>query len=236
MPWRAPLLTAASCVSGMALLALLALRTSAGSGVDHAVLRAFVKLDRGPVNAVSLAMTPLGEALPAGAACLALAGVAAARGDAWRALATVAVAVASGLSTVLLQHLLATPRFEPVLGQDQVGATAFPSGHTSAAAMVAGCAVLVAQPAARRVTAIAGGAFALAMGVGLLITGEHYPSDVLGSYLLVTGWTCVAMWALSRRPARAERGPGPESARAAPATVSVAGAGELEAGGSRRRP
>src|SRR5215211_771194 len=153
MPWRAPLLTAALCVAAMALLATVALRTSAGLAVDGALLRALVALDRRPLGPVSLALTPLGDALPAAAACLALAAVAAARRDAWRALVTVGLAIGSGASTVILQHALATPRFEPVLGHDQVGATAFPSGHTAAAATVAACALLVAQPAARRATA-----------------------------------------------------------------------------------
>src|SRR4051812_27343319 len=129
MPWRAPLVTAASCVAAMALLGLIALRTSAGLALDRAVLRGFVALDRRPLGPASLAVTDLGEPLPIATACLALAGVAAARRDAWRALAVVGLTVVTAVTTVLLQHALATPRFEPVLGSDQVGATAFPSGH-----------------------------------------------------------------------------------------------------------
>src|SRR5690348_7335631 len=198
MPGRAPLLTAASCVAAMALLALVALRTSVGSALDHAVLRGFVALDHRPLGPISLAITDLGEPLPIAVACLALAGVAARRRDVWRAMAVVALPVVSATSTVLLQQALATPRFEPALGNDQVGASAFPSGHTAAAATVAACAILVAEPAARRAAAIAGTAFAASMGGALLITGEHYPSDVLASGLLVGAWTCVAVWALER--------------------------------------
>jgi len=215
MPGRAPLLTAASCVAAMALLALVALRTSAGSALDHAVLRGFVTLDHRPLGPISLAITDLGEPLPIAVACLALAGVAARRRDAWRAVAVATLPVVSAGSTVLLQNALATPRFEPALGTDQVGAAAFPSGHTTAAATVAACAVLVAEPAARRAAAIAGTAFAASMGGALLITGEHYPSDVLASGLLVGGWTCVALWALERLALSSSASRGPSTAHGA---------------------
>src|SRR4051794_14546116 len=104
MPARAPLLTAASCVGAMALLALVALRTSAGLLLDRAVLRGFVALDRRPLGPLSLAITDLGEPLPIAAACLALAAVAARRGDAWRAVAAIGVTVVSATSTVILQN------------------------------------------------------------------------------------------------------------------------------------
>src|SRR5580693_3684106 len=76
------------------------------------------------------------------------------------------------------------------------------------------CALLVTPPAHRRLVAMLGGVFALAVGVALLVLAWHMPSDVVGGYLLATFWAALAFAALrsserdgnARAPARTQLG------------------------------
>ncbi|MEA2321086.1 MAG: hypothetical protein QOD81_936, partial [Solirubrobacteraceae bacterium] len=95
------------------------------------------------------------------------------------------------------------PRIEAWL-VDQVGDAAWPSGHATAAMTLALCAVLVAPPAMRAVTALAGGAFAAAVGYSVIVLAWHYPSDVLGGFLVAGAWAALAVAVLrvvEKRPA-----------------------------------
>ena len=60
------------------------------------------------------------------------------------------------------------------------------------------CAVLVAPPALRAATAVLGGAFAVGVGYAVLVLGWHYPSDVLGGFLVAGLWTSLAVAVLHR--------------------------------------
>jgi hypothetical protein len=77
-----------------------------------------------------------------------------------------------------------------------VDPAAFPSGHATAAMSIALAAVLVAPPRARPFAALLGAAFALSMGFCIVSLGWHFPSDVVGGFLLATGWTLVIAAAL----------------------------------------
>jgi membrane-associated phospholipid phosphatase len=69
----------------------------------------------------------------------------------------------------------------------------WPSGHATAAlALVAG-AVVVVPPARRRLMAGVGALFALAVGVAVTGLGWHFPSDVLGGYLIATTGAALAL-------------------------------------------
>lgn len=110
----------------------------------------------------------------------------------WRG-PTAAVAAAvlifgASLTTQLLKHLISPPRLQPLLGVYQIGKTAFPSGHTTAAAALALALVLVA-PHRWRWPVLAGGAlFVLAVGLSVVVRHWHYPSDVIGGALVATAW------------------------------------------------
>jgi membrane-associated phospholipid phosphatase len=60
------------------------------------------------------------------------------------------------------------------------------------------CAVLVAPPALRAAAAMLGGAFAVGVGYAVLVLGWHYPSDVLGGFLVAGLWTSLAVAVLHR--------------------------------------
>jgi hypothetical protein len=58
-------------------------------------------------------------------------------------------------------------------------------------------AVLVVGPRLRPLVVGIGALFAIAVSYSLLSLGWHYPSDVLGGYLVAAGWTGLAVAGLS---------------------------------------
>ncbi|HLB20489.1 MAG TPA: phosphatase PAP2 family protein [Solirubrobacteraceae bacterium] len=107
------------------------------------------------------------------------------------ALAVALVLALAPLSAEVLKPLLAHSHL--AVGRAQVDAASFPSGHSTAAAIVAIGAVLVATPRLRPAVAALGALFALAVGAALLVRGAHMPSDVLGGYLLALMWAALAV-------------------------------------------
>jgi membrane-associated phospholipid phosphatase len=77
-----------------------------------------------------------------------------------------------------------------------VAAAYFPSGHATAAFSLALAATLVAPGRWRLRVAALGLLFAVTVSFALLIGGDHFPSDVLASYLLATGSCLVLLAAL----------------------------------------
>jgi hypothetical protein len=162
----------------------------------------------------------LGDTLPYACAGLVCIAVALARRRGWRALAVAGLLAVTGVTTQVLKHVLAQPRLEHWL-PEQVATNSWPSGHSTAAMTLALCAILVAPPALRAVTAMLGGAFAVGVGYAVLVLGWHYPSDVLGGFLVAGLWASLAVGVLHRVEA-------PEPARRPvwePLAGLVAGAG-----------
>jgi membrane-associated phospholipid phosphatase len=194
-----PLLAAAACLLGLVVVALLALTVPAARARDIAILHGFVGLDRPSVHGEIDALARLADPLPYALAGLACIAVALARQRGWRALAVLALLPVTGLTTLALKQLLAQERFISWLGADgQIGAAAWPSGHSTAAMTLALCAVMVAPPAWRAVTALVGGAFAVGVGYAVLVLAWHYPSDVLGGFLVAGFWTSLAIAVVHR--------------------------------------
>ncbi|HEX3692770.1 MAG TPA: phosphatase PAP2 family protein [Solirubrobacteraceae bacterium] len=120
------------------------------------------------------------------------------------ALAIAVILPLAPLSAELLKPLLAHAH-DQVGTAKFIGAASWPSGHATAATVLAWCAVLVASPARRRLVALLGAAFALIVGVALLVLAWHMPSDVVGGYLLATLWVAGAVAALCALEARRDR-------------------------------
>jgi membrane-associated phospholipid phosphatase len=222
-----PLLVATGCLLAMAVVGLLALDSPGAHERDAAMLHGFVALDRPRVHDSVVLLAHLADPAPYLAVGVALIGIALWRRLPWRAGAVAALLVATGASTQLVKHLLAQPRFEGWLGAHQVGAAAWPSGHSTAAMTLALCAVLVAPAALRPLVAVGGGAFAAAVGYAVLVLAWHFPSDVLGGFLMAGMWTALAVAVLRVvEPRRAadpvpRRGLGLGVAVAAAAAVAV---------------
>jgi membrane-associated phospholipid phosphatase len=191
-----PLLIALACALAMGVIALLALGSPGVHERDAALLHGFVALDRPAVHDAVDLVAHLADPAPYALAGLALAGVALLRGLRRRAVAVTALLVVAGASTQAVKQLLAQPRFEAWLGAQQVGEASWPSGHATAAMTLALCAVLVAPPALRLAVALAGAAFAAGVGYAVLVLAWHFPSDVLGAYLMAAMWTALAVAAL----------------------------------------
>jgi membrane-associated phospholipid phosphatase len=124
-----------------------------------------------------------------------LVGVALLRRRPARALAVALLFAVTGITTQLLKTALGHPRIAAHLGVD-LGS--WPSGHSTAAMTVALCAVLVAPRVLRPAAVVVGGAFALAVGLGVLVMRWHLTTDVAGGYLVATAWTLVAVAVLKR--------------------------------------
>ena len=210
-----PLLVALACFIGLVVTGALALALPAAHERDAAMLHGFVGLDRPSVHRAIWVVAHLGDTLPYACAGLLCIAVALARRRGWRALAVACLLAVTGATTQVLKHALAQPRIEHWL-PEQVATNSWPSGHSTAAMTLALCAVLVAPPALRGVAAMLGGAFAVGVAYAVLVLGWHYPSDVLGGFLVAGLWTSLAVAVLhrrrgarARRPSRMGAGGGP---------------------------
>jgi membrane-associated phospholipid phosphatase len=122
-----------------------------------------------------------------------------------QAIAAVAVVAASSLLTILIKAVAAHPRHNSILAGHQLSPSAFPSGHATAAMSLALAAVIVVPSRWRPVTAMATGCFTLAVSVSLIVQSWHFPSDVLGGFLVVG---LVTMLAIAALEATGEDSPG----------------------------
>lgn len=120
------------------------------------------------------------------------------------ALAIGVILLGANVTTHVLKPLLAHPRPALALGNMPFGpiqsktisAASWPSGHATAAMSFVLCAVLAAPQRTRPVVVAAGAVFAVAVCYSFLALGWHYPSDVLGGFLVATVWTLLAISAL----------------------------------------
>lgn len=74
----------------------------------------------------------------------------------------------------------------------------FPSGHTTTAVVIFLVVAVLAwhTPRWRSIAIALGAVFALAVGASRLYPGDHYPTDVVGSYLAATA-AVLLVWAVS---------------------------------------
>jgi len=109
----------------------------------------------------------------------------------WRGAVLVAVAP---LLAVALNTWALKPAFDRMSERHLV----YPSGHTVSIVAVCVVVVLLARPGvARWVAAVVGGLASLGVGIGLVVLGFHYPTDVLGGAAFAL--TVVPLVALALR-------------------------------------
>ena len=194
-----PLITAAACLAGLVLVGLFGLVWQQGHDRDSAILYGFSLLWRDstdePLRVIARIPDPVPYAF-LGALCV---GVALLRRRPWRAATVAVLLLATGATTQGLKHVISTPRVSEWLGPwGQVGNSTFPSGHSTAAMTLALCAVMVSPPTQRALVALCAGAFAIAVGYATLALTWHYPSDVVGGYLVAGTWVSLATAFLQR--------------------------------------
>jgi membrane-associated phospholipid phosphatase len=206
-PKRA-LLAALGCILGLVLTGLVAFHWPLARAHDAASLAGFVALSAHPrlhglANFVARSVDPT----PYGLAGLVLVAVALYRRR-WLLAGVVPVTMLGSVATAeLLKPIVAHVRHDDWLGpSQQIGSASWPSGHATAAMTLGLCAVIVVPAVARPVVALLGCALAIGVSYSILLLRWHFPSDVLGGYLVAALWISLALaalwWGQERWPAR----------------------------------
>ena len=190
----------------VAFLALLAIAYGSDSArfYDSVALQGFGDLRRPLVERLSVRIAGLADPKPVLLIAGALIATALARRRPRHALGVAVLIAGANLTTEILKPLLAVSRPPDPGVPTNVGVNAFPSGHATAAMSLAIAAILVTPARLRPLAALLGGLFPLSVSYSLLSLGVHFPSDVLGGYLVAAGWAFLVIAALL---AAAERWP-----------------------------
>lgn len=116
-----------------------------------------------------------------------------------RALAGAAVLAGANLTTQFLKPGLGA--VDPLGGDaERAFGSVFPSGHATVAMSATLALLLVLPPSWRAIGAVLTAGYSAAIGIGLVMLGWHYPSDVLGGFLVATAWAAAAIAVLRLRP------------------------------------
>ncbi|HYI36942.1 MAG TPA: phosphatase PAP2 family protein [Thermoleophilaceae bacterium] len=226
---RPSTLLKAAALCAVAFLAMLALAYGSPDArwLDASAFQGFLGLQRPDVSRLTTWLGQLGDPPQVAAIALVLAGVALARGRPRMAALVLVLVGLTSISSQLLKALLAYPRYDDLIGGAHVAPAAFPSGHATASMTLAIALVLVVSPRLRPAAAVVGAALALGVSFSVVSMGWHFPSDVIGGFLLATGWSLVLLAGLraldARYPERAGRGALARRSRAVVDAVSGAG-------------
>jgi len=189
-----------ACAVAFGIVLALAYWSGAARAVDGAALEGFTGLDRAGSLGLLNALISIGNPLPVALAGLLMALIALAGGRPRAALFVLALVAITSASSQTLKALLAHPRPQGVpAGIDDA---AFPSGHATAIMSLA-IAFVVTMPARLRpAAATVGLGVVVPVSYSLVTLGGHFPSDVVGGYLLATGTALVLLAALRAAEAR----------------------------------
>jgi membrane-associated phospholipid phosphatase len=219
---RRPLLLASACWAAFAGVLAAAYWLPAGRWFDGWAVDGFLGLQQAWLDPWAKRVAHLADPAPFTLIAAALVAIAVMRGRYRAALAVAFLTAGSNVTTQVLQHVLAHPRHHEFLGGAQVQSVAFPSGHATASMSIALAAVLVSPAVARPFVAGAGALFTLAISESIMLLGWHFPSDVLGGYLVATSFACVALAAVGAADARWPARTGRDAARRALGRVALA--------------
>jgi membrane-associated phospholipid phosphatase len=124
--------------------------------------------------------------------------VALVRGRPRSAVAAGAIVLGANVTTELVKHLVASPRPGWLFphGISPLPPASWPSGHSTAVMSFVLACVLAAPARRRPLVGALGGCLAVGVGYSVLATGMHYPSDVLGGFLVATTWALLTVAAL----------------------------------------
>ena len=213
------LAAAALCLGGLVLTGVVARIVPIAQLRDSATLYGFTTLSgHAGVTRLAFDVAHLVDPWRYLLAAAVLVAVALLRGRPRVALAVPPAMFAASATTELLKPLVAKQHYSEWLGSGaQINAASWPSGHATAAMAVALCAVLVAPRRLRPLVALLGTGLAVGVSYSILVLGWHFPSDVLGGFLVAGGWVALALaalWAIEGRWPSAVR-PTPEIARPA---------------------
>jgi undecaprenyl-diphosphatase len=196
--------TVALAVAGLAaitgLFVLLATlgRTIDVTGFDHSVARGVHSLLSDDAAGAMRVLTYVGALQVALPLCV-LVAVVLARVHDRRAMVALIVVYAATQAIVTLIKVL-VERDRPAGSEALIGGYAFPSGHSATAVAVYGALALIAVrhlgPRVRTAAIAAAALLAITVGITRVYLGVHYPTDVLGGWLL-GGAVLAVVWRLA---------------------------------------
>lgn len=202
---RSALLAAFVCFVGLCLTGALAYLVPIAQVRDGATLEGFKALNRPRVSQLLSDIAHLADPRPYAVIGLSLAAVAFFRRRPRIGVAIIALLFLTGITTQTLKQGLAQPRFQDWLGDGQIAAASWPSGHATASMTLGLCAILAAPPVARSTVAAIGALFAVSVSYSILALAWHFPSDVIGGFFVATMWTLLAVAVLTALPAPRSR-------------------------------
>ena len=175
---------AGAAVVLLTLVYLIGVRTTWGQRLDATALQGRTSLRPRTVHAASqlLDTISVGSLVLIGGLIVL---IALARRRPVLSLAAGAVIGGSVVTTELLKKVILT---RPDLGiVDPIGLKpSYPSGHTTVAFSLAIAATLVAPSRHRALVAVVGALYTIGIGVGVVATANHRPSDPIGAVMVVT--------------------------------------------------
>ena len=187
----------------MLLVWAVAFHTHFGAQADQSVFLGFAQLQRPRVNGVANVIAQICNPTPFLVLSAVAVGFAFARGRARLAIVAGVILLGANVTTEVLKPLLAQthphwmiPPYVPV------HPGSWPSGHATAAMSLTLVLVLISPARWRPLVAAGGAVFVVAVCYSFLTLAWHYPSDVLGGYLVAVVWTQVALAALFALDAR----------------------------------
>src|SRR3954466_9831688 len=158
--------------------------------LDVAALHGFRSMYNARVDHVAYVFAHLCNPVPYAIASLIVVAIAARARSPRTALAIALFIAGANLTSQLLKPALAHHRelYHTKWHIYNLPDAAFPSGHATAA-MTLSLALLIIVPRAFRPLAAALGAiFTIAVSFAVLILAWHFPSDIVGGYLIATAW------------------------------------------------
>jgi membrane-associated phospholipid phosphatase len=213
--WKRPLGLAFACCVLFAAAMLAAYYLPLARWADGWAVEGFLNLQTPWLADTAGAVSALANPVPFAIWTVLLAGAALRQRRPRRALAVVVLLVGANVIAQALKSALAHDRHHAFLGEAQIPGASFPSGHATASMSLAFAAVLVAPLAWRPVVAALGALFALAVSESIMLLGWHFPSDVLGGFLVATASALATVAALRAADARWPERTGREAARRA---------------------
>lgn len=194
---KRPVAGSLGCVGGLILLTLLAYKAGPFERLDATALSRLAAHKESSVGVVAALFAHLADPLPQLAMLALVCLMALHWGRPRHAIAAVALVAGANLTTQVLKVVLAHPRHQPILGYRQIGPTGFPSGHATAAMAMALAFVLVVPRSWRPTTILIGACLVVSVSASVVVLHHHYPSDVVGGWLVAGGW-CFAVVAVLR--------------------------------------
>jgi membrane-associated phospholipid phosphatase len=185
---KAPVVAWLACAVALVLLMLAAYKIGPAQRLDATLLSHLSVREDSSIGWLANMVAHLADPLPLLVMLGAICAFALRRGRPRDAVAALAVVAGANLTTQILKVALAHPRFQPILGANQVNSIAFPSGHATAATSIAIALAFVVPWRWRPAAAVLGAGYTFAVACSVLLLTWHYPSDVLGGILVAAGW------------------------------------------------